>query len=625
MGQLAEVAFSPRALERAWHLVLTKDREDGIVGPGVARFEADWEDRLTRLGVDLARGTYQANPLTEIRLPERDKVRLLHVPAVADRVVARAVLDAIAPVVDPHLGSCSYGFRTGLGVTDAIQAVASLRDEGLAWVLRTDVDECFPSVPVPLSRRMLGAIVDDEGVMEVVDALLARGYTSARRGLRIMRGLPQGCPLSPLLANLVLAGLDSDLLAEGFAVVRYADDITVVAASHDDAWEAARCATESLRRLGMQLGAQDTGVMSFAEGFTFLGEDFGPRYPPTVSEARVEEPERKVVYAGAQGGRIRTARGRLIIESPDDQPVLDIPTGHVGRIVCFGSVGLSAGVRSWALSSDVDIVFASRRGSYLGSFVAGQGSSRPSRIRAQLAAVEAPSAIGIARAVVDAKVRKQIVVLQRFGRRDDAEAARESVTAMQRLLVMIPDAQTSAEVMGLEGAAAAAYFPAYGQLFPEDLRFTNRSRQPPLDIANSALSFLYTILLGECVTAVYAAGLDPAFGILHSDRDDRPSLALDLLEEFRPWVVDQVVLSAARHRSLSSTHARTEEGRAGVMLSRAGREAVLLEYERRTLTRASGALPEFGGTIRRHLYRQAQRMAGAILDPKVAFTGTSWR
>ena len=625
MGRLAEAAFSPRTLERAWHAVLTNDRRDGIVGAGVARFEADWEDRLTRLGTDLAWGTYQPSPLTEVRLPESDKVRRLHVPAVADRVVARAVLEVVAPVVDPHLGSTSYGFRPGLGVADAVQAVATLRDEGLAWVLRTDVDECFPSVPVALSRRMLGAIVDDEDVMSIVDALLARGYTSSSRGHRIMQGLPQGCPLSPLLANLVLAGLDSDLLTQGFAVVRYADDITVVTASRDDAWEAARCATESLRRFGMELGAQDTDVMSFDEGFTFLGEDFGPRYPPTVHEARVEEPERKVVYAGTQGGRVRTARGRLIIESPDDEPVLDVPTGHVGRIVCFGSVGLSAGVRSWALSSDVDIVFASRRGSYLGSFVAGQGSSRPSRIRAQLAATEAPSAIGIARAVVDAKVRKQIVVLQRFGRRDDAEAVREAVAAMQRLLVMVPDAQTPAEVMGLEGAAAAAYFPAYGQLFPEGLRFTHRSRQPPLDIANSALSFLYTILLGECVTAVYSAGLDPAFGVLHSDSEHRPSLALDLLEEFRPWVVDQVVLSAARHRSLSPTQARTEEGRAGVMLSRAGREAVLLGYERRMLTRVSGALPDFGGTIRRHLYRQAQRMAGAILDPQVPFTGTSWR
>ena len=231
MGRLAEAAFSPRTLERAWHSVLTNDRRDGIVGAGVARFEADWEDRLTRLGTDLAWGTYQPSPLTEVRLPESDEVRRLHVPAVADRVVARAVLEVVAPVVDPHLGSTSYGFRPGLGVADAVQAVATLRDEGLAWVLRTDVDECFPSVPVALSRRMLGAIVDDEDVMSIVDALLARGYTSSSRGHRIMQGLPQGCPLSPLLANLVLAGLDSDLLTQGFAVVRYADDITVVTAS----------------------------------------------------------------------------------------------------------------------------------------------------------------------------------------------------------------------------------------------------------------------------------------------------------------------------------------------------------------------------------------------------------
>lgn len=99
-------------------------------------------------------------------------------------------------------------------------------------------------------------------------------------------------------------------------------------------------------------------------------------------------------------------------------------------------------------------------------------------MRAQIAMGDSPAGIHIARAVVDAKIRKQVVVLQRFGRRDDAESAREA-TAMQRLLILILEANTSAEVMGLEGAAAAAYFPAYGQLFPEALQFTHRSRQPP--------------------------------------------------------------------------------------------------------------------------------------------------
>ncbi len=146
-----------------------------------------------------------------------------------------------------------------------------------------------------------------------------------------------------------------------------------------------------------------------------------------------------------------------------------------------------------------------------------------------------------------------------------------------------------------------------------------------MDLANSALSFLYTVLLGECVTALYAVGLDPHVGVLHADHEDRPSLGLDLMEEFRPMVVDQVVLEAARQRRLAAKHARSQEGKRGVLLTQAGREAVIDGYERRMLRFTRGALPDFAGTLRRHVYRQAQRMRRAIEDPDYAWSGLSWR
>lgn len=625
MGQLAERAFARTSLVRAWESVLANDADDGQLSVGVARFAEDVDEHLTRLATDLAWESYVPASLTEVVLDDEDR-RTLQIPAVRDRIVARVLLEVVTPLVDPVLGPSSFAYRPGLGVINAVQALARLREEGMHWVVRADIDNCFPTIPVGLGRRRLGALVGDDELMAVVDQLLERRVARRGKGLQRVAGLPQGCPLSPLLANLVLVSVDEDMLLAGFPIIRYADDVAVAVASRKDAWEAARCLSDAVGRLSMSLGSEDTQVMSFEEGFAFLGEDFGPRYPPVLTQARVEEPDRKVVYLATQGSRVRIGEGRLLVESADDTDLLDVPTSHVRRVVCFGAVGVSAGVRSWALSNGVDIVFASRRGSYLGSFVGGAGSARPDRVRAQLAITGTPRQMVIARAIVEAKVRKQIVVLQRFGRRAHVELIRDAVSSMQQVLRLVPEAGTADELMGLEGAAAAAYFPALGGLMPPGLAFTLRTRRPALDVANSALSFLYTILLGECVTALYAAGLDPAFGVLHSDHEDRPSLALDLLEELRPMVVDQVMLSAARSRELRPEHARTEEGRAGVLLTRAGREAVLAGYERRMLTTTRGALPDFAGTLRRHVYRQAQRLGAAIIgDDPGAWTGLSWR
>jgi CRISP-associated protein Cas1 len=327
-----------------------------------------------------------------------------------------------------------------------------------------------------------------------------------------------------------------------------------------------------------------------------------------------------------QGAHARLDAGRVIMESSGDQELLDVPSGTVERIVCFGAAGISARLRSWALATEVDLMFLSRRGSYLGHALAAAGQHRMARLRAQLAAADdSAKAIAFGRAVVDAKVRKQMILLRRLARRGNAEAVTDAAGQMDQLLVMLPDCGTRDELMGIERAAARAYFTALGQVMPEGMTFAGRSRQPPEDIVNAALSDGYAIILGESVSALCAAGLDPAIGLLHAEQDRRPSLALDLMEEFRPRVVDQVVVSAARRAERRPEHGHREETAHGILLTKAGREILVAGYERRMLQHTKGALPGLSGSLRRHLYRQAERLAAYIHDPSATWTGLSWR
>jgi len=104
--------------------------------------------------------------------------------------------------------------------------------------------------------------------------------------------------------------------------------------------------------------------------------------------------------------------------------------------------------------------------------------------------------------------------------------------------------------MGLESAASRIYFSCLSRLVPPEGAFDGRSRRPPKDLANAALSYAYAILLAECTGALLAAGLEPSLGVLHASTDKRPSLSLDLMEEFRPLLVDRTVMALLRPRRL---------------------------------------------------------------------------
>ena len=233
--------------------------------------------------------------------------------------------------------------------------------------------------------------------------------------------------------------------------------------------------------------------------------------------------------------------------------------------------------------------------------------------------------MAIGRQVVLAKVGKQVVLLERYLREDNREELQPRIGLMKALLTQVPACGTSEELMGVEGAAARTYYEGLKILLPEDCGFTGRNRRPPLDVVNAAMSYLYTLLLGECVGALVAAGLDPAFGCLHSESRGAPALGLDLMEEFRPYVVDQVILQAARRGSLTKADEVRIEGKPGVLLTKAAKKVLIDAYELRMLRSTSGALPGFGGSIRQHVHRQAKRLAHAIHTDPAEYTGLAWR
>lgn len=264
------------------------------------------------------------------------------------------------------------------------------------------------------------------------------------------------------------------------------------------------------------------------------------------------------------------------------------PLHMLTSVITFGSIFISPALIGACARAGITLVLMDRVGRFLAR-IEGPISGNVLLRRAQYARADA--ATNIVRSLVIGKVANQRAVLMRALRDYAADYTAETRATLdavvQRLARIVRQVEFGDETVeslrGLEGEAASLYFSTFDALIriPEPaLRFTGRSRRPPLDAVNALLSFLYTLLTHECRSALESVGLDPAVGFLHRDRPGRPSLALDLMEEFRPVLADRLALSLINRRQVGVRDFEVREGGA-VMMTDEARKTVLTAWQER--------------------------------------------
>jgi CRISPR-associated protein Cas1 len=266
---------------------------------------------------------------------------------------------------------------------------------------------------------------------------------------------------------------------------------------------------------------------------------------------------------------------------------LRVPLHHVSSVVCFGRTGLSAPLMHRLAESGVALVLLDDNGRFkarLEGAVTGNVLLR----QAQFARIsDAAFTLDMARACVAGKIKNTRQVLQRGAREakveDDAKVLARLADDLAAALRALPDVNDLDSLRGVEGAAARQYFSGLNLLVRADQRsaFTmdGRTRRPPRDRFNAMLSFLYSMWMNDCRSALEAAGLDPQVGFLHALRPGRAALALDLMEEFRPWA-DRLALTLINRGQLAADDFVLREG-GGVQLEPAARKAVVVAYQER--------------------------------------------
>ncbi|HDV7284820.1 type I-C CRISPR-associated endonuclease Cas1c [Mannheimia haemolytica] len=249
------------------------------------------------------------------------------------------------------------------------------------------------------------------------------------------------------------------------------------------------------------------------------------------------------LYITTQGSYLHKERETLVVEQ-DRKKVAQLPIHSIGHIFCFGNVLVSPFLMGFCGENNVNLAFFTENGHYLGR-LQGRQSGNVLLRRTQYKMSET-NPLPIARNIIAAKIQASKRVLQRQIRNHGENADLQStITALNYSLQQLKTADNLDLIRGIEGDAAARYFGVFSHLIKENsgFHFDGRNRRPPRDGVNALLSFLYSILGKDISGALQGVGLDPQIGFLHADRPGRDSLAQDILEEFRAWWVDRMVLS----------------------------------------------------------------------------------
>lgn len=292
------------------------------------------------------------------------------------------------------------------------------------------------------------------------------------------------------------------------------------------------------------------------------------------------------LYVTTEGAYL-AKEGESVIVRVEDETKLRVPIHSLGSIVCFGRISMSPFLMHFCGERNVAISFLSTNGRFLAR-VEGPTTGNVLLRKAQYRLAESDKASAdVARHVVIAKLANSRNVLLRAAR-DHAQkqedftlrnAARRLKSYAQRLRMRMPHE----EIRGIEGEASKSYFACFDNLITnqkDSFRFNGRNRRPPTDNVNCLLSFLYTLVVHDVRSALEAVGLDPQVGFLHRARPGRPSLALDLMEEFRAPLADRLALSLINRQQVQPKGFEKSLA-GGVTMKDNTRKALVVAYQTR--------------------------------------------
>ena len=321
-----------------------------------------------------------------------------------------------------------------------------------------------------------------------------------------------------------------------------------------------------------------------------------------------------VLYVDEQGCAIKKTGKRLLVVKENDV-LRDIPLIHLGQVVISGNVNLTTPAMQTLLHEGIPVVFLSAYGRYHGSLTPQVSRNSLLRTAQHRVAGSETECLALSKAFVHGKLVNMRTMLQRrkWQASDSTDSTLDpliaNIKSIQAMEKRVDRATELSELLGIEGNASAAYFAAFNFMLKSEMGFDfqRRSRRPPADATNALLSFAYSLLTADLISAIQTVGLDPYVGFFHQLKYGKPCLSLDVMEEFRPIIADSVVITLINNRRIKPADFTQSHG--GWYLKENCRKAFYAAYETRKNETITHPVFKYKLTFRRAMELQVRLLA----------------
>jgi CRISPR-associated protein Cas1 len=524
---------------------------------------------------EIVEDTYTPSPNIAFSIKKKDGVeRVVEKLQFKDLIVQQYLLKTVSKVFDLFFEVESIGFRKGISRQKSIEMVQSAIPEGYQYVIESDIEDFFPSVDLKRLADSLCFYIPqkDAPLKNLLLKSIRNGYLLNGDYHNRVKGLAQGSPLSPLLANLYLDSFDEEIKKWDVRMARYADDFIILTRSKEDAENALSMTESFLSEMGLKIKKEKTAIRHIKEGFQFLGIRF------ERSEVKVE-PEEEIkslkkplyitepyLFLSLNGDAIDICRNKAVIET--------IPVRRISEIMVMEKTVFSTALLRKCTDNSIPFTITLNTGYYITTVK--PDSKKYYDIQFEHGRKYCPltdtEILCIAKEFAAGKMKGYISLFkQRYVREQNL-----FINELEEVIQQMYQAGDIHNVRGLEGASAKKIYQRLNSLIEHDIfHIKKRDRKNP-DRINSLLNFGYYLLFSRINATVRAVGLNPYLGFLHSPMDNYESLVCDIEELFRARI-DRFIIRLLNLKVIGKDD--FEETQKGLYLKREAIKKFLTQFE----------------------------------------------